>query len=57
MEIAAAVLAGGVTFFAGLFVGLFPPPPSKAARSKARLYPEQNKAFENFLKYDGEIQP
>ena len=57
MEIAAALLAGGVTFFAGFMVGLFPPANRKARTGVARLEREQNKFFENFLSYDGDIQP
>ena len=46
MEIAAALLAGGVTFFAGFMVGLFPPANRKARTGVARLEREQNKFFE-----------
>lgn len=57
MEIAAALLAGGVTFFAGFMVGLFPPYGRKPKNGCAHLQSEQNKFFENFLSYDGDIQP
>ncbi|MBR5922866.1 MAG: hypothetical protein IKZ59_03620 [Clostridia bacterium] len=57
MEIAAALLAGGVTFFAGFMVGLYPPSKHKAIKRLTEIKSEQNKFFENFLSYSGDIQP
>lgn len=57
MQFAAAVLAGGVTFFAGFCLGLYPPFKPKAAKVRTTLFPEQNKFFEKFLNYSGEIMP
>ena len=57
MEIAAALLAGGVTFFAGFLLGLYPPAQHKAAKSANLFSAQQNKYFENFLSYNGDIQP
>ena len=57
MKIAAALLAGGVTFFAGFMVGLFPPAGHKAKSAFTQIRSEQDKFFENFLNYDGDIQP
>ena len=49
MKIAAALLAGGVTFFAGFMVGLFPPAGHKAKSAFTQIRSEQDKFFENFL--------
>ena len=56
MEIAAALLAGGATFFAGFCLGLFPPIKPHIVKN-AVFSAEQNKLFRNFLNYDGDIQP
>lgn len=57
MEIAAAILAGGATFFAGFCLGLFPPIKQKSAVRSDAFSVEQNKLYQNFLNYNGEIQP
>ena len=57
MEIAAALLAGGVTFFAGFCLGLFPPVKPRMQRKAALFSAQQDKFFENFLNYNGEITP
>lgn len=57
MEIAAALLAGGATFFAGFCIGLLPPTRPFAAKTKATLSAGQDKFFEKFLNYDGELKP
>ena len=57
MEIAAALLAGGVTFFAGFLLGLYPPAGHKAAKKANLFSAQENKLFENFLSYNGDIQP
>lgn len=57
MQIAAALLAGGVTFFAGFCLGLYPPVKHKPAKINPTLTAGQNKFFEKFLNYNGEIMP
>ena len=57
MQIAAALLAGGFVFFAGFCLGLYPPVKPKSLAKNITYSAEQNKFFENFLNYDGEIQP
>ena len=57
MEIAAALLAGGITFFAGFCLGLYPPIKPKAVKVRSLFSQEKDKYFENFLNYNGEVQP
>lgn len=57
MQIAAALLAGGVTFFAGFCLGLYPPTRRKPAKTNSALCAEQNRFFEKFLNYNGEVTP
>lgn len=57
MEIAAALLAGGVTFFAGFLLGLYPPAKHRAEKGGRLFSAQENKFFENFLSYNGDIQP
>lgn len=57
MQIAAALLAGGVTFFAGFCLGLYPPSRRKPVKSRPTPTAGQNRFFENFLNYNGEIMP
>ena len=57
MEIAAALLAGAATFFAGFCLGAFPPNKPKLCEKGNVLAQKQEKFFENFLSYNGEIQP
>ncbi len=57
MEIAAALLAGAAAFFAGFCLGAFPPNKPKLCEKGNVLAQKQEKFFENFLSYNGEIQP
>lgn len=57
MEIAAALLAGGAVFFAGFCLGLFPPAKTRMQSKTAFCSARQDKFFQNFLNYDGEIKP
>lgn len=57
MQIAAAVLAGGFVFFAGFCLGLYPPAKTKLAIGRVRSQAEKDNFFENFLSYDGQVQP
>lgn len=57
MQIAAALLAGGVTFFAGFCLGLYPPSRRKPVKIRPTPTAGQNRFFENFLNYNGEIMP
>ena len=57
MEIAAALLAGGITFFAGFCLGLYPPIKPKAVNRKNLFFQSKDRFFENFLNYNGEVQP
>ena len=57
MQIAAALLAGGFVFFAGFCLGPYTPAKTKLAIGKVRNQAEKNNFFENFLSYDGQVQP
>lgn len=57
MQIAAALLAGGATFFAGFCLGLYPPTRRKPAKINSALCAKQNRFFEKFLNYNGEFMP
>lgn len=57
MQIAAALLAGGVTFFAGFCLGLYPPSKRKPERNRPTPTAGQNRFLEKFLNYDGEVMP
>lgn len=57
MQTAAALLAGGVTFFAGFILGLYPPLKPKPIKRAHAGTAEQNSFFEKFLNYNGEITP
>ena len=57
MQIAAALLAGGAVFFAGFCLGFFLPVRPKPAASTAAMTSEQSRFFQNFLNYNGDIQP
>ena len=57
MQIAAALLAGGFVFFAGFCLGFYPPQKPKSAKAKPVFSAEQNKFFEKFLNYKGEMTP
>ncbi len=57
MEIAAALLAGAAVFFAGFCLGAFPPIKPRLTKAVNTVTASGNKYFENFLNYDGEIQP
>lgn len=57
MQIAAALLAGGFVFFAGFCLGFYPPQKPKSVKSKPVFSAEQNKFFEKFLNYKGEMTP
>ena len=56
MHIAAAMLAGGATFFAGFILGLYPPVKPKPVKIRATTA-EQDSFFEKFLNYNGEMTP
>ena len=56
MQIAAALLAGGATFFAGFILGLYPPVRPKSAKVRAKSA-ERDSFFEKFLNYNGEAMP
>ncbi|MBR4909919.1 MAG: hypothetical protein IKZ47_01180 [Clostridia bacterium] len=56
MEIAAALLAGAAAFFAGFCLGALPPAGPK--REAARIITaKKDRIFENFLSYNGDVQP
>ena len=57
METAAAMLAGAAAFFAGFCLGAFPPAKGRATKNIRPAPAEQNRFFENFLNYNGDIQP
>ena len=57
MHTAAALLAGGVTFFAGFLLGMYPPIKPKTAKKTAQALAGQNEFFEKFLNYNGEMMP
>lgn len=57
MEIAAALLAGGITFFAGFCFGLYPPVKPKASKNVSVCSSSPDRYFENFLNYNGDVQP
>ncbi|MBO4734474.1 MAG: hypothetical protein J5662_08360 [Clostridia bacterium] len=57
MHTAAALLAGGVTFFAGFLLGLYPPIKPKSVKRTAQAFAGQNEFFEKFLNYNGEMMP
>lgn len=57
MQIAAALLAGGFVFFAGFCLGLYPPDRHKNFAKAQGYTAQKDKIFENFLSYNGDIQP
>ncbi|MBR4761044.1 MAG: hypothetical protein IK086_00215 [Clostridia bacterium] len=57
METAAALLAGAAAFFAGFCLGALPPAKARAIKLTRPASTRQDKFFENFLNYNGEIQP
>ena len=57
METAAALLAGAAAFFAGFCLGALPPAKARAIKLTRPASTQQDKFFENFLNYNGEIQP